>query len=576
MKKLNIIAGVALAVISVTGCENLLDVNPKGSPTTTTYFQNDDQAEAATIPLYYELFQESMFGREEKWEQCCGTMVVPGRVRGYPDLFTMNWTGEESPLTATFSNAYVVMHRANWIVKSLLDKQKKQELTYVETRTLGEAYCVRALVHFFIAYRYGTKDQGVPAVRYEDTEGSYEYKIPPQQESVMKNYEMIISDLQNAEKCLPDVRNYSASEAGRASKQSAVALMARVYTFWATWDNTQWNNVVTAVTKLEKEYGRKLLPSYSQLFSDDISTWWHEENCWSIPGNGDPYKCGAAIAGICLENKGWGLVNGWGQFKPSYDCYEEFKKDGDRDVNERLRRSILEYNCEFLYNGEVKRYYGAEDVEAGFQINKWMEPYSHKDFCQGYVDDASHGNRINYFIVRFADCLLYRAEAYINLEQYGNAAKDLNAIRKRAGLAETCTGTLQEIYHERICELSFEFFSDHAGDLKRWALSAKSPLKEMAIAELEAHPRALTHVYRDLPSSPIGKGVDPDGTTSDFPDGKTRVKYKSINDYGGTGVAPYEDYLGREAKWDAHLAVFPYSAAVIKQSAGELKQNAGY
>lgn len=36
------------------------------------------------------------------------------------------------------------------------------------------------------------------------------------------------------------------------------------------------------------------------------------------------------------------MYNGWGQNKPSYDIYEEMRKDGEG--NARLIRSILEYN----------------------------------------------------------------------------------------------------------------------------------------------------------------------------------------------------------------------------------------
>lgn len=50
---------------------------------------------------------------------------------------------------------------------------------------------------------------------------------------------------------------------------------------------------------------------------------------------------------MILEDKAWGVYNGWGHIKPSYDIYEEMAKDGAG--NDRLVRSILEYNQEFEF-----------------------------------------------------------------------------------------------------------------------------------------------------------------------------------------------------------------------------------
>ena len=52
--------------------------------------------------------------------------------------------------------------------------------------------------------------------------------------TVMDNYKYIVSDLQKAEELLPRVSDYSADDKGRACKESAAALMAKVYAYWAT------------------------------------------------------------------------------------------------------------------------------------------------------------------------------------------------------------------------------------------------------------------------------------------------------------------------------------------------------
>lgn len=615
MKKIFIFA-IALAALTLTSCEKFLDVKPMGTPTSDTYFENDSQIENAVKSIYSPLADgDDLFGRDYHWEQCVGINMVPGRTRDWPQLFCLQWSGDEGPLTSVFDKCYTFSARANWIIKSLTDKEKAGEtLSYVGKRGLGEAYFMRAWLYLTIASRYGTKELGVPQVQYEISfpDTPYDYSIPPQQPSVVDNYKMIIYDLQKAEELLPLTSAYTTDEKGRASKEAACAMQARVYAYWATWDATQWDNVITVVNKLEGTYGKGLMPTFSELFNDEIPTWWNKEYCWSIPSNGgyNP-RTGCEFIGCVLENKGWGVYNGWGQFKPSYDAFEEFLKDGNsidpetgkaamkdgKMVNERLYRTILQYGQEFEYNGVTMRYYGEQDVETGFQINKWMEPFKHADFVNtGYVNEAGGSwpsARVNFHVMRFADALLLRAEANLHKGNTSAAAKDLNAIRKRAGLAENCTGTWEELYHERVCELMFETLSDSRIDLIRWAIGegVGAWLKEKAIASLEGHPRALFHVWRSYWGSPVGQGENPTGETVtlgtkvDPNNGETvavkGLEYGSINTNLGDptpGVGPYRDYeqMNKNAHWDAHLAVFPYPSNQISKSAGALKQNAGY
>ncbi len=611
MKKIFILV-IALAALSLSSCQNFLDVTPLGTPTQDNFLKNDDQIESSVKSIYAPLCDgDDLFGRHILWEQCVGITMVPGRTRDWPQLFTLQWNGDESVLRDVFDQAYRFISRANWLVYVLKEKEEKEGLSYVGKRSLGEAYFIRGWLYLTMAYRYGTKDQGIPHFNYEDFPGSIEFSIPPQQASVCDDYAMIVNDFQKAAEYLPSIDKYTSQEHGRACRESALGLMVRAYAYWATWDESQWDNVIKTVNQMEGE-GRGLVDSYSSLFNDDVKTWWNKEYCWSIASNGGHMpRTGTEFPGCTLENKGYNVYNGWGQFKPSYDAYAEFIKDGPRERNERMRRTILEYNQEWQYNGVTMNYYGAQDVETGFQINKWMEPFSHPDFIEaGYVNESGGGwptARINFHCIRFAECMLYRAEANLHKGNASAAASDLNAIRRRAGLDANCTGTWMELYHERVCELMFEVLSDSAFDLKRWAVGVGvgAELKSYAIECLEAHPRALFHVWRSWPESPVGQGLDPakdasgnDATKDlgevmdpltgiattvkgvDYQQIKTDLWDPSVKTLGEPepGVGPYQDYINqsKSAKWDDHLVVFPYPSQQITKSQGALKQNAGY
>ena len=535
----------ALSALVCSSCSDFLDVQPEGDATTTQYFTNDQQAIDAIDGLYERFHQEGCYGRELFWEQGAACDVVWGRTRGYSTLATLNYTGDESPLRDVFSRMYSTMSRANWVIDGLLKKEASTTLTDVEKRSLGEAYFNRAWAHFIIAYRYGTDKQGVPFVRYEDFENGYDNSIPPQRSSVMENYQLIIEDMDKAISYLPRFEEYDVDNRGRAHDAAAVAFKAKAYAYWATWDATQWNKVIEMVNQLETSYGRDLASTFAELFSSDFADFWNAEYLWTIPGNGGSTGGGSEFPGVILENKGWGKYNGWGQNKPSLDLYEEMAKDGAG--NDRLVRTILEYGQEFQYFGETRRFYSEADLEAGFMINKYMDPFKHANATdEGYVN--TNGDwptvRINFPIIRFAEMLLFRAEAYLMTGAADKATDDLNRIRLRSNLEPLAgTATMADLYHERRCELAFEF-TDHLFDLKRWHRSSNAEIKALAAKELNAHPRVRVYEDRANPASAF-----------------------TIEGYG--------DYVNKNSYAD-YMMVFPYPSEQVTKSNGQLKQNEGY
>ncbi len=545
MNLIKYIPALALTAISMVSCSDLLDVQPEGNFTTTTYFQNDQQAINSVTQLYKVLHQESTFGRALAWEQGAACDMVWGRTRDFSTIATMNYTGDESPLTGAFDDFYETIAYANWVVQELENKEAESELTSIEQRTLGEAYFMRALSHFMIAYRYGTKEQGVPFVRYEDYSDGYDYSIPAQQPSVLDNFQYIVEDMESAKSYLPMFEEYGADDQGRAHQAAAVAYQAKVYAYWATWDSTKWSNVISLVNELESSYGRALASTFPELFSSDFADFWTAEYIWSVPSTGGATGGGIEFTGVVLENKGWGIYNGWGQLKPTLDIYEQMLKDGEGNI--RLTTSILEYNQEFTFWGDQRRFYSESDVEAGFQINKYMDAFRHADASTaGYVNTNGDfpTSRINFPLLRFAEMLLFRAEAYIMTGETAKAKTDINAIRTRSNLEPIAhTPTMEDLYHERRCELAFEF-TDHLYDLKRWYISSDATIKAIAASELNSRPRVRHYADRSNPASTFEIGY-------------------------------YEDYTSKSS-YAEHKMVYPYPSTVVVNSNGLLKQNSGY
>ncbi|WP_302605873.1 RagB/SusD family nutrient uptake outer membrane protein [uncultured Alistipes sp.] len=550
MKK--IIAAIAVVTmgLSASSCADFLDVQPEGNPNQGSYFQTDKEAEDAIGAVYWIFDKEETWGRNLFWEQGCGDDMVCNQSR-WPSLMNFQYTGDESPLTDNWETMTEYIARANWVVAGLKAKGV-DKLTAVETRTLGEALFMRAFLHFHIAYRYGRADNGCPFIRYEDYPNYTETMlstIPSQQATVMDNYKLIEDDLKEAAGYLPFFETYGAEDQGRAHKVAAWALQVKLYAYWAYHDKTKWELIPDLVDKIEKEGNRALLGDFADVFK--MANNYSSEYIWSATGTGRK-EGGPRFPGVCLVNKGWGIFNGWGSLKPSRSLWEEYE-EGD------TRRDISVYSY-----GMTIKYFGAEQpftdpagdkIVSGFMFAKYMEPYTYGQRVldeEGNVDASktvlsnpyvsTNGNDmttdLNIPLIRFAEMVLFKAEALIEMGEGGKAALELNRLTQRCGLGQPyATATMEDLMHERRCELAGEF-TDRFMDLKRWKQYDKLEQQQ----------------YDRVPVDP-SKAYDPD--TNPW------AEKQVIWPVGGI-----------ERKFEPEFdLVFPYPPLEVTKANGKLKQN---
>ena len=550
MKK--IIAAIAVVTmgLSASSCADFLDVQPEGNPNQGGYFQTDKEAEDAIGAVYWIFDKEETWGRNLFWEQGCGDDMVCNQSR-WPSLMNFQYTGDESPLTDNWEKMTEYIARANWVVAGLKAKGV-DKLTAVETRTLGEALFMRAFLHFHIAYRYGRADNGCPFIRYEDYPNYTETMlstIPSQQATVMDNYKLIEDDLKEAAGYLPFFETYGAEDQGRAHKVAAWALQVKLYAYWAYHDKTKWELIPDLVDKIEKEGNRALLGDFADVFK--MANNYSSEYIWLATGTGRK-EGGPRFPGVCLVNKGWGIFNGWGSLKPSRSLWEEYE-EGD------TRRDISVYSY-----GMTIKYFGAEQpftdpagdkIVSGFMFAKYMEPYTYGQRVldeEGNVDASktvlsnpyvsTNGNDmttdLNIPLIRFAEMVLFKAEALIEMGEGGKAAIELNRLTQRCGLGQPyATATMEDLMHERRCELAGEF-TDRFMDLKRWKQYDKLEQQQ----------------YDRVPVDP-SKAYDPD--TNPW------AEKQVIWPVGGI-----------ERKFEPEFdLVFPYPPLEVTKANGKLKQN---
>ena len=468
MKKyFKIIIAAFLFGSMISGCsKNWIDTKPNGSPTTAYFWKTDNDVQNAVMAMYGPFQDESTWGRNLFWMQNAGDDLVVGRSNANAiNIKNLIPTGREGYMTGGWNDLYKMINMANQVIQGV--PQATGASDTVKQRALGEAYFIRGFAHFWLAYLWGTDKQGVP---YDGPENAgYGKRIPPQLPTVMDNYAQIISDLQKAANLLPLFSAYTATDYGRAHKAAAWGYIVKAYAYWAQYDKTKWQQVTDYCDTITIKGGRALitgkgsgLANYQAVFK--IENNWSSEYIWSVNSG---VQGGSEFPGVVLENKGWGLYNGWGYFQPTEELYDEYEQ-GDP----RRQATILSFGDQFVYFGQTRAYSSTNSL-TGFQINKYMEPYRYGTNGNSQTNLMINQNgdypttRLNLPLMRYAEILLFKAEALINLGRSGEAAVPLNQVRSRVGLAPIVNPAMADLKHERRCELACEW-TDRFEDLKRW------------------------------------------------------------------------------------------------------------
>jgi hypothetical protein len=455
-----------------SGCtKNWVDAKPNGAPTTAFFWQSDEDLEKAIASVYVPMRYESTWGRDLFWVQDASDDLIVGRVKADAEnIKNFIPTGREGYLSSGWNDLYWLINKANQVIENAPKATNVTES--LRERVMGEAYFMRAFAHFWIASVWGHKDLGVPFDGPENAE--YGKRIAPQQASVTDNFALIINDLTKAAAMLPLFETYGDADKGRAHRAAAWAYMVKTYAYWAQYDNSKWAPIPDLCDKIKNEGKRALITNggsfeknYRGVFT--VANNWGSEYIWSVTSG---VQGGSEFPGVILENKGWGVYNGWGYFQPTEELYDEYEtNDPRREV------TILKFGDKFTFFG-VERSYWSTNSLSGFQINKYMEPYSYGTGQQAGTNTMINqdGNypttKLNLPLLRYAEILLFKAEALIQQGRSAEAAAPLNEVRARVGLGAITNPTLANLKHERRVELACEW-TDRLKDLKRWGDYAK-------------------------------------------------------------------------------------------------------
>ena len=352
------------------------------------------------------------------------------------DINNFTFTSTNGGPNGLWKYNYEGIKRINLAIQ-LLTKPDIETVTGITTarknQLLGEAYFIRSHYYFSLITNFGDVPLILKPVQTYQEAFAVAVRAPAAQ-----IWDTIKANLATAKTLLPNTKYSSATEKWRVSRGAVIALQAKAALY-----TKKWSDVITLVTELETtgfyNLNANYFSSFNTEFTDNEVIFAYDHRSQEQPANGN---------GICAPL-------GWGFFAPSTDFLNAFEPNDPRK----------------LYTVNV----------PAQNINKML----------GSTDGTNKGNDDapnNRIYIRFADVLLWKAEAYIESSNLPSAIALINRIRQRARTSADVSGNLPPVgtladrpastdaaqvknwlIQERRVELGFE--EQRILDLKRWGIA---------------------------------------------------------------------------------------------------------
>ena len=374
---------------------------------------------------------------------------------------------EQEPTTwyqvKIFNHLLLGIAQANEAITTIDNSLKAKKVTQSGyNAAVGKAKFLRALAYLKLAQLWGE----VPV--FTEKGGS-----TTERQELNVVFNQIVSDFTEAEALLNDYNG----DPRVPSKQAAQALLARTYLVWG--DNPLTAAEVQAIangqadpqfsktdSRLEKAvaYADKVInsgklaldPEFNKLYGRDYESNKRgtNEHLFTIAHDGDKNDAQGNHQTHCSWT--FPFLNGENNkgFKQNHtevaddNLYDDWKAEQPND--KRLAETYLV---------EVKN---PEDGQTYHYYSPVYTPINGKGVDQSYENSENleiKQNSVDRIEIRYAEVLLTKAEALVQLGRNTEAAESFNQLRRRAGIAEVSAPTFPEIKREWDYEFTYEQFS---------------------------------------------------------------------------------------------------------------------
>jgi hypothetical protein len=446
-------------------CEDILNTELKGSYTTETFFISEENAvlaiNAAYRPLSFSTDGAEIWvvGDTRSDDAVKGGDAGDKADAGDIDEFVENTNN--GVVATIWANYYEGITRCNYAIKNIGVMSLDIINNEIQARLIAEAKFLRAYYYFLLVNIYGD----VPVIL--EPKLASELQIAPSKVSDI--YTQIEKDCNEARVVLPV--EYPTMDIGRATQGAAIALLAKTYLFQEKWQDAH----ETAILLTQAPFTYQLTSQYQHNFNINYEN--NAESIFEIQhlSRQNPFS-GNLLNQVFAAPADYGMGEGYYFNQPTQNFVDEFETvdiAGTVYTDPRLDYAIGRENAQLPWIDDTITFSSAW-TETGYIAKKQLQPISE------VPGNIKGDGDLNYTAIRYADVLLWIAEAYNEDGNSAMALPYLNSVRKRArecfaadgnlinypnipeGLLDdisvTDQNSLREIIrHERRTELGFEF-----------------------------------------------------------------------------------------------------------------------
>lgn len=426
-----IIFTLILGFLGLISCEDDLNVEPRNTQSEIDFLSNPTNAINLVNGVYaknydWNMYSFSWLGVASIASDEADKGSSPGDTGADKHkLDALDFTPEMLSIQDIWKGRYDGIYRVNNALKYL---PLLNIPTTLRDRLIGEVKFLRALWYFDLVRVFG----GVPVVPFvvNPQDINQVNQVVFTRKTRAETLTFIEQDLLDAIGKLPMKNQYAAQDLGRATKEAAQALLAKVYLY-----QERWNDAFQMAGNVIATGNYSLMPNYADVWKEVGEN--GPESIFEIQATLD-----RGLDNWCWVQGGRGTPDfGWGFNSPSTTLFNSYEPGDTR------RAATIMISGQTLWDGFVTPV-------------TWANPrYNYKAY-QSRTMESWNGNTAiqakNYRVIKYSEVLLIRAEAAFRIGNISEALARINQLRNRAGLPSLGTITLNQIFKERWHEMAME------------------------------------------------------------------------------------------------------------------------